>query len=176
MIVVIDYFKNNKLYTSELSDLVFPIYSDYQVDNKLKQAVKRFDDLTFEKRKILGEYASKIQHDDQSLIYNFDDGVSVKYYYNIFKEFVIEAYMAGNIELGSLECRVKHILSNSSNIIKIKNGHNYEYVPFVDLINMSEAYTNDSLTSGELDYINEKLTCINDNLENFYNKKLIRKK
>lgn len=176
MEVIVDYYKNDRIYNNDITDLVPTNLESYKVDNRLKRLVQEYDKLTFGKRKELSDYANKIRCDKKTLIYDLDDEkISIGYYYNIYKHFNILASISKEYAIGNLPFTVHHVYEKNSHIIKIERDFYYGYIPVVDLTTMNEAYTNRYISKADIGIVCEELSLVNKSLESFYARKLTRK-
>ena len=176
MAVIVDYYKNDRIYNKELNELVPLNLLNYNADNDLRKLVKRFDELTFEKRKELSDYAYNIICDKDTLKYSLDnDKVSIGYYYNYYNEFNIEAYIGEEYAIGKVPFIVSHLFNKNTHIIRIERNFSYGYIPVIDLISMNEAYTNEYISKERIKIVKDELNVVNESLEEFYTKKLIKK-
>ena len=176
MAVIVDYYKNDRIYNNDLVELVPTNLETYKMDNYLRRTVQKFDELTFGKRKELSDIAHYIKCDKDTLVYSLDNGnINIGYYYNIYKDFNIEVFIHEEHAVGNIPFIVKHIFNNNTHIIRIKRDINYGYIPEMDLFNMKEAYTNQYISDENISVVGEKLSLVNKSLENSYAKKLVKK-
>ena len=173
--VIVDYYKNDRIYNNDIVDLVPTNLENYSVDNRLKKLVEEFDELTFGKRKELSDYANKIKCDKETLIYHLDlDKLIVGYYYNVYGQFNIQALISSGYAIGNVAFDVYHIFNKDSHVIKIKRDFEYGYIPEIDLTTMCEAYTNNYISIENVGVVCEELSLVNKSLESYYARKLTR--
>ena len=175
MAVIVDYYKNDVIYNNDLIDLIPTDLGFYFVDNRLKKSVQKYDELTFNKRKELSDIATQIRCDEKTLIYSMDNGVNVGYYYDN-NDFVIKTFVSSEYIIGDVPYIVSHIFSEYTHIIKIERDIRYGNIPPMDLISMKEAFTDRYVSKESINVIAEELDIVNRSLENFYCRKLTKRK
>ena len=163
---------NDMIFNKYLLELIQK-HEGYTIDNPLRKAVQKYDELTLYKRNELTKFAHNINVASEFLEYNLDSNrVNVAFYYNKFKEFVIDTIIENEYITGNTPIYVKHIYANTMNIIKIERNYHFGYIPVVNLIDMKEAYTNETLNKQALDYIVSQINGVNSVLERIYTKSL----
>ena len=176
MAVIVDYFKNDRIYNNDLIELVPTNLDTYSMDNNLRRTVQKFDELTFGMRKELSDVAYFIKCDKDTLVYSLDDGrINIGYYYNIYKDFNIEVFIGEEHAIGNIPFVVKHIFNKNNHIIKIIRDVNYGYIPEIDLTNMKESYTKEYVSDENINVVIDELNLVNKSLERYYAKKLEKK-
>ena len=176
MAMIVDYFKNDRIYNAELIDLIPTNLEWYCHDKYLKRAVETFDELTFGNRKELSEIATNVKCNKDTLIYNIDDKVNIGYYYDLLNAFYIKAYISSECAIGNIPFIVEHIFNQRTHIIKVERDYNYGYIPVLDLKQLNEAYTKNFISKEGIKVVTDELELVNRSLDNFYGKKLIKKK
>ena len=176
MAVIVDYYKNDRIYNNNLNELVPTTLNEYNIDNNLQKLVHRYDELTFGKRKELSDIAYNITCDEETLIYYLEGSkISVGFYYNLNKDFIIETFIGEEYAIGNIPFTVSHIFNNNSHIIRIERDVNHGYIPVMDLISMKEAYTNNYISKERINTVCDELGVVNESLNSYYKQLKLKK-
>ena len=178
---IVDYYKNSKFYQDDLISLSSYDLTNYKIDNKLKELVQRFDELTFSKRKILDELKFNVIYNDcelgnDELAFEKDNfKIEIKYYYDISHNFVIFGFLSGSYTLDKVPITVEHVFCSDSQIIVIRRDyrdHMNGFIPIINLNTMKADYINEE----KINKVIDNLSVFNNSLERVYQKQESNKK